>query len=223
MKQDERPTVSERRASQDRVFRIALGVSVLLHLFIFAFWRVVPLPPSPFSAAGPRAGDFRAAGGGMQALNLRVPPARPITPPRVPIITLEMTDPVDFDPDPQIDLAAMTGDAPGMADGPPGLEGGQGRGDGGTAAEGLFRLVPPSPRGMIIPPMNRSLRGKQVEVWVFVDATGRVVADSTRLNPPTSDRGFNRRLIQEAAEWIFDPARKDDLPVAAWFPYTISG
>jgi len=223
MKQDERPTVSERRASQDRVFRIALGVSVLLHLFIFAFWRVVPLPPSPFSAAGPRAGDFRAAGGGMQALNLRVPPARPITPPRVPIITLEMTDPVDFDPDPQIDLAAMTGDAPGMADGPPGLEGGQGRGDGGTAAEGLFRLVPPSPRGMIIPPMNRSLRGKQVEVWVFVDATGRVVADSTRLNPPTSDRGFNRRLIQEAAEWIFDPARKDDLPVAAWSPYTISG
>jgi hypothetical protein len=133
-----------------------------------------------------------------------------------------MTDPVDFDPDPQIDLAAMTGDAPGMADGPPGLEGGQGRGDGGTAAEGFFRLVPPSPRGMIIPPMNRSLRGKQVEVWVFVDATGRVVADSTRLNPPTSDRGFNRRLIQEAAEWVFNPARKDDLPVAAWFPYTIS-
>ncbi len=155
-------------------------------------------------------------------MNLRIPPSIPIVPPRVPIITLEMVDPVEFDPEPQVDLAAVTGDAPGMADGPPGIEGGQGRGDGGTAAEGLFRLVPPSPRGIIIPPNHRSLRGKQVEVWVFVDATGSVVADSTRLNPPTSDRGFNRRLIEEAAEWVFNPARRDNQPVAAWFPYTIS-
>ena len=83
-------------------------------------------------------------------------------------------------------------------------------------------MVPPSPRGMIIPPTNDRLRGRQVEVWVFVDATGQVVADSTRLNPPTSDRGFNRRLIQEAAEWVFNPAMQGGQPVAAWFPYTIS-
>lgn len=222
MRQDELLTVSQRRASQNRVFRTALGVSVLFHLFVFFFWRVIPLPPSPLSAAGPRAGDFRAAGGGMRSLNLQVPPSRPITPPSVPIITLEMTDPVEFNPDPQIDLAAIAGEAPGFGDGPPGIEGGRGRGDGGTAAEGYFSLVPPSPRGMIIPPTNRSLRGKQVEVWVFVDAAGKVVADSTRLNPPTSDRSFNRRLIEEAAEWVFNPARLNDQPVAAWFPYTIS-
>jgi hypothetical protein len=48
------------------------------------------------------------------------------------------------------------------------------------------------------------------------------VADSTRLNPPTSDRGFNRRLIEEAAEWVFHPARRNNQAVAAWFPYTIS-
>ena len=48
----------------------------------------------------------------MQSVNLLVPPSRPIIPPRVPVITLEMTDPVDFDPEPQIDLAALTGDAP---------------------------------------------------------------------------------------------------------------
>ena len=222
MEREVKPTVKERRASQDRVFRIALGVSVLFHVLVFLFWRVVPLPPSPLSAAGPRAGDFRAAGGGMQSLNLRAPATQPRTPPRVPVITLEMIDPVEFDPDPQLDLAAMAGEAPGMAEGPPGIEGGQGRGDGGTAAEGFFSLIPPSPRGMIIPPTNRSLRGKQVEVWVFVDMAGKVVADSTRLNPPTSDRGFNRRLMEEAAEWVFDPARRDDQPVAAWFPYTIS-
>ena len=215
-------SVKERRAAQDRVFRNALVVSLLAHLILFFFWRVVPLPPSPLSAAGPDAGDFRAAGGGMRSLSLQVPPSRPIVPPRVPTISLDDIDPIEFELDPQLDLAAMAGEAPGFGDGPPGIEGGQGRGDGGTAAQGFNRLTPPSPRGMIIPPTNRNLRGKQVEVWVFVDATGKVVPDSTRLNPPTSDRGFNRRLIEEAAEWVFNPALRNDQPVAAWFPYTIS-
>ena len=221
MIKDERPSVIERRASQDRVLRIALGVSLLFHIAIFLFWRVVPIPPSPLSAAGPRAGDFYAAGGGMQSVNLRVPQTR-ILPPRVPLISLEDI-PVEFDTEPQLDLAAMAGEAPGLSDGPPGIEGGQGQGDGGTAAEGFFRLVPPSPRGMIMPPANKNLKGKQVEVWVFVDATGRVVPDSTRLNPPTSDGGLNRQLIREAAEWVFNPAKQNNQAVASWFPYTISG
>jgi hypothetical protein len=158
----------------------------------------------------------------MQSLNLQVANPRPIVPPPVPIITLDDVDPVVFDMEPQLDMAAMAGEAPGIGDDLPGIEGGRGRGDGGTGEEGLFDVIPPSPRGMIIPPSNRSLRGKQVEVWVFVDATGRVVADSTRLNPPTSDGSFNRRLIAEAAEWVFHPAKRNDQPVAAWFPYTIS-
>lgn len=214
--------VQDRKAAEGRLFRAALLISLLLHVLVFTFWKVVPIPPSPFAAAGPRAGDFRAAaGGGMQAMNLAVPPPRPIIPPRVPVISLEMEDPVEFDLQPEIDLEALIGDGPGTAEGP-GIEGGTGRGDGGTAAEGLYRLVPPSPRGMIIPPTNSKLRGSSVEVWVFVDEAGRVVADSTRLNPPTSDRGFNRRLIQEAAEWVFNPAMMEGKPVAAWFPYTIS-
>ena len=139
MTQDQQPTVSQRRKSQDRVLRIALFVSLLFHVFVFTVWRVVPLPPSPLSAAGPRAGDFRAAGGGMQSVNLRVPPSRPIIPPRVPIITLEMTDPVEFDPEPQIDLAAVTGDAPGMAEGPPGIEGGRDEGTVALRPRGILR------------------------------------------------------------------------------------
>lgn len=215
-------SVKDRRAAQDRLFRNALGASLLFHALLFFFWRVVPIPPSPISAAGPRAGDTRAAGGGMHSVNLRVPPSRPLVPPRVPVISLDDIDPVEFQLDPQLDMSAMTGEAPGMGEGPPGLEGGTGRGAGGTGTQGAFRLVPPSPRGMIIPPTNRNLRGKQVEVWVFVDAMGKVVPDSTRLNPPTSDRGFNRRLMEEAAEWVFNPATQNDQPVAAWFPYTIS-
>jgi hypothetical protein len=220
MGESKHQTVRERRAQERRVLRHALLVSAVLHLFIFFVYRPVPIPPSPFAAAGPAAGDFRAAGGGMQALNL--PRPRPIIPPAMPIISLDVVDPVDVQFEPEVDMASLLGEAPGYGPGPPGIEGGEGRGDGGTAAEGRFRLVPPSPRGMIIPPTNRSLRGREVEVWVFVDTNGRVVADSTRLNPPTSDRGFNRRLIQEAAEWVFNPALRAGQPVAAWFPYTIS-
>lgn len=222
MKQSKHLTARERKAAEGRVFRNALAISLVVHLFLFFVWKSVPIPVSPFAAAGPRAGDTRAAAGGsMQALNLVIPPSRPIVPPRVPLVTVEVVEPVDFNLELEVDLAALIGEGPGDDEGP-GIEGGTGRGDGGTGTEGLFNLIPPSPRGMIIPPMNRRLRGSQVEVWVFVNEVGRVVPDSTRLNPPTSDRGFNRRLIEEAAEWVFNPARKDGKPVAAWFPYTIS-
>ena len=90
------------------------------------------------------------------------------------------------------------------------------------ADEGRYRLEPPIPRGMIIPPANKNLKGTMVEVWVFVDERGRVVADSTRLNPPTKDRGFNERLIREASEWVFRPATQAGQAVASWFPYQIS-
>jgi hypothetical protein len=222
MDEHQHKTANERRADERRVLRIALLVSALVHVFLILSYPSVEIPPSPFAAAGPRAGDSRAAGGGMQSVTLSPPRPRIIRPPAVPLISLDVTDPIDFDPDPEVDLSSLLGEGAGRLPGPPGIEGGTGRGDGGTAAEGLFRMVPPSPRGMIIPPTNDRLRGRQVEVWVFVDATGRVVADSTRLNPPTSDRGFNRRLIQEAAEWVFNPAMQGGQPVAAWFPYTIS-
>jgi hypothetical protein len=74
---------------------------------------------------------------------------------------------------------------------------------------------------MIIPPDNDRLRGTEVQVWVFVDATGRVVADSTRLEPSTRDGDFNRQLIREASEWVFLPAQQDGQAVASWFPYRI--
>ena len=117
-------------------------------------------------------------------MNIRVPPSRPIIRPRVPILTF---DPVPIeelqdDQQNQIETASILGDRPGV-DGP-GLPDGDGRGDGGTAESGRFRGSPPSPRGIIIPPANRSLRGQEVEVWVWVNEVGRVVADSTQLGTP---------------------------------------
>ncbi len=211
----------DRRRQERKIWRTGLLVSALVHLLLFVGWRGNVIPLSPFSAAGPRAGDDRAAAGAMQALNVRTPPTRPIVPPPEPVIVDVAVEPVEWEEAVELDPSSVMGDDPGELEGP-GLETGTGAGDGGNAEEGLNRLQPASPRGMIIPPTNRDLRGTEVQVWVFVNAQGRVVADSTRLDPPTRDRGFNRRLIREAAEWVFRPAIQQGQPVSSWFPYRIT-
>jgi hypothetical protein len=214
-------TARERRRRDRSVWRRGLMVSVLLHLLLFFGWRGSVIPLSPFAAAGPLMGDHRAAAGGMQALNVRTPATRPIVPPPEPLAVEIEIEPVEWEDAQDVDPASLLGERPGPLEGP-GLEDGDGQGDGGNAAEGLFRLQPASPRGMIIPPTNGDLRGTEVRVWVFVDTNGRVVADSTRLDPPTRDRGFNRRLIREAADWVFRPAQQGGRAVPSWFPYLIT-
>jgi hypothetical protein len=221
MNQNHDISTKDRRRRERRIWRTGLLVSVLFHLLLFFGWRGNVIPMSPFAAAGPRAGDNRAASGSLQALNIRTPPSVAIIPPPEPIIVEVAIEPVEFEQEVVLDPASVLGEQPGLLDGP-GLEDGTGEGDGGNADEGLYRLQPASPRGMIIPPTNRDLRGTEVQVWVFVDAAGRVVADSTRLDPPTRDGGFNRRLIREAAEWVFRPAVQEGRAIASWFPYRIS-
>lgn len=213
-------TARDRRRRDRSVWRTGLLVSVLFHLIVFFGWRGSVIPDSPLAAAGPAAGDDRAAAGSMQALNVRTPPSVPLVPPPIPLPTEVAVEPVEFVQEVQIDPASVAGDSPGQLEAP-GLETGTGLGDGGDSDEGLYRLQPPVPRGMIIPPDNDRLRGTEVQVWVFVDETGRVVADSTRLEPSTRDGDFNRRLIREASEWIFRPAQQDGEAVASWFPYRI--
>lgn len=214
-------SAKDRRRRERKIWRTGLLVSLLFHLLVFIGWRGNVIPLSPFAAAGPRAGDNRAAAGSMQALNVRTPPPTPVVPPLVPLPTDISVEPIEFEDEVQVDPASVLGEAPGMSD-VPGLETGTGRGDGGNADEGLYRMEPASPRGMIIPPANRDLRGTEVQVWVFVDEMGKVVADSTRLDPPTRDRDFNRRLLREASEWVFRPARQEGRAIASWFPYKIS-
>jgi hypothetical protein len=213
-------SIRGRRARERRVWRAGLALSLLAHLVLALLWRGTVLPESTSSAAGPQRGDPRAAAGAMQALNLRVAePVRVVRPP-VPVSVEVAVEPIEFDESPQIDPADLLGDAPGLAEAP-GVEMGTGGGNQGDSAEGADDLLPPSPRGMIIPPTNRDLRGTEVQVWVFVNAAGRVVADSTRLEPPTANRDFNQRLVREAADWVFRPATRAGAPVAAWFPYRI--
>ncbi len=225
--------VSDRRIRERRVWWVALGVSLLIHVLIFLLGPVGSIPYSPFAATGPADRDMYAAEGALQMVALSSAPPEAVQPPAIPEVDVTLPDPEVPDPDPILEeefeapelpepgVGATEGDDPDeVAD--TGAPDGSGVGDAGTADEGVSRLVPPSPRGMIIPPTHGSLRGREVEVWVFVNEDGRVVADSTELRPPTSDRGFNEQLMREAARWVFDPARRDGVPVPAWFPYTIS-
>lgn len=225
----------QRNREQDRRYAVAwrwgLALSALGHVLLFLIFSARPLPLSPFAAAGERRGDYRAApGGGMRALEIRTPTsARPSPPEPVPTPTEEVEE---VEPEPEVSreevpVIALAGEvsAPGTA-GPllgPGLEDGTGLGDGGTEAEGRFRVVPPRPRGLMLPPGDRpdEVRGREVEVWVFVTEQGQVVPDSTRLHPSTGDRKFDRKLRDYAADWVFEAARRDGQAVAEWFRYTL--
>ena len=214
-----------------RAMRAGLLASLLGHALLFVlFLGDVAIPVSPFSAAGERAGSPVAArGGGMEAIQLATPTPEPPVEPTVEPVPVEEPEAPPEETELLVDVPAIalaTGMAapgePGPAIGP-GLAEGEGEGDGGTDAEGLFRVVPPRPRGLILPPADRptDVRGKEVEVWVYVSAAGKVVADSTRLLPPTGDRRFDRRLRDHASGWVFEAARRDGRAVGEWFRYVI--
>jgi hypothetical protein len=215
-------TAEDRRRQERRIWRTGLWLSLLVHLLIFWASRGTVIPLSPFAAAGPRAGDNRAASGSMQAVSLREPPSVQMVPPLIPIPTDIAIEPVQFEQEVVMDPASVLGEEPGL-DAAPGLENGDGQGDGGDSDEGFYRLQPPVPQGVIIPPSHNSLRGKEVRVWVFVNERGGVIPDSTRLEPPTTSRDLNRQLIREASEWRFRPAVQEGKAVASWYPYRIIG
>lgn len=215
-------TAEDRRRHERRIWRTGLWLSLLVHLLVLLGSRGAVIPLSPFAAAGPRVGDNRAASGSMQVVSLRTPPTVQIVPPPIPIPTDIAVEPVQFEQEIVTDPASALGEAPGL-DEAPGMENGDGQGDGGNSDEGFFRLQPAVPRGVIIPPNHDSLRGKAIQVWVFVNERGRVVADSTRLEPPTSSGDLNRQLIREASEWMFRPAVQEGKAVASWYPYRIIG
>lgn len=219
-----------------RALRWGLVASLLVHAGVFLVFDHTSLPRSPFAAAGERRGDTRAArGGGMEAVELMAPPAVAESEPVPPVEATpeELVDEAEEQP-PEPEVVEVGIPAPTLSDvlgapgpvsllDPPGLVDGVGEGAGGTETEGRFRVVPPRPRGLILPPGNRpdEVRGREIEVWVYVSAAGRVVGDSTRLNPSTGDRRFDRRLRDHAAGWVFEAARRDGQPVGEWFRYTI--
>jgi outer membrane biosynthesis protein TonB len=224
----------ELRRRWDRSLRAALLVSVILHvLLVLLFRQSLVIPNVPQSAAGPDNQDDRAAaGGGVEIVALRMiqPPPAPeeaIIPIPVPVPTEIPQPQPERPPSPPasptpIGEAPSAGEGRGQAQGP-GTETGTGAGSGGTGEEGTSRVTAPTPRGLILPPSDRParVRGNTVTVYVFVSDRGTVMSDSTRIAPSSGDRGFDNLLRRQAADWVFNPARRDGRPVAEWFQYVI--
>ena len=63
-----------------------------------------------------------------------------------------------------------------------------------------------------------SVRGMEVTVRVFVDATGR--PGLVELDPPTPDEGFNRDIMRQVRAWEYRPALRDGTPVDGWAEIT---
>lgn len=227
----------ERRRRERSIWRISFLLAAALHVLIFLFGPSASIPMSPFAAAGPRAGDDQAAEGVMQAVALSSAPPDAAIPPPNPIPDIEPPPPdeIEIEPDalPEVEIEMPEVPEPGVGrtvgtadrdQADQGLPEATGAGDGGTADEGLFRVVAPIPRGVMLPPTDApsDVRGREIEVWVFIDVEGRVVPDSTRLEPSSSDRDFNEELRARAANWAFRPAREGQEVVASWWSWTFS-
>ena len=66
-------TLEERRRKGWAILGKAVLASLVVHVAIFLMWKSPRMHDSPFSAAGERAGDIRAASGGMQAITVVSP------------------------------------------------------------------------------------------------------------------------------------------------------
>jgi outer membrane biosynthesis protein TonB len=218
----------------DRTYRRSLVVAVVLHLMLVLLFRAaIPIPEVPRSAAGPDTGDDQAAKGGgseLIAYTVALPP-----PTEVPVIPVPVPVPSEI-PQPRVEQPPTPPQAPSATPGQvasagegrgqdtgPGTDRGTGTGGGGTDEDGSSRVIAPSPRGLILPPSDRParVRGNTVSVYVFVTERGSVVSDSTRIAPSSGDSRFDTRLKRQAAEWVFNPARRNGQAVAEWFRYEI--
>lgn len=223
-----------------RALGAGLLIAALVHLVLLVSFRTTPIPQAPFTAAGPDRGDVRAAAGGGEGLTMIElrSPAAPVaeevpTPVPVPVPVPEIVVEPQDQPDPSLEEADVPVSLPGVGETGsggeagsatgPGTATGTGQGGGGADEGGDAGLIAPRPRGILIPPAGRpaSARGQEITVWVFVTPTGRVLTDSTRLEPPTSDGRYNNRLRQTVSDWVFEPARRAGQAVGAWYPFQI--
>jgi len=223
----------------------ALGIlgTVLAHFLLFILFRETTVPPtsSSFAAAGPAAGDLNASGGGSGMTMIEVRVQQEETPAEEVPVPVPVVEPVEVIVPEEVEeqaaapevapvappsLPGVGGAGTGGQGGPttgPGTDTGTGAGGGGTGDGGVAQIVPPTPRGIFIPPAGRpaSARGQEITVWVFVSEVGRVDRSTVRLEPPTSDSRYNQRLIESVSEWVFDPARQAGRPVPVWYPFQI--
>jgi hypothetical protein len=214
-------------ARQRKALWTGLAISAAFHALLLFGWRA-PSPDGTGSlAAGPRAGDYRAAEGGGEMIALAIAAPRPIEVPAPPQSRPRIHDPDLFVPEPErhviaASLSGPTGGAPAEGRAGQGLPGVDGAGDGGTERSGHDRSSPPTPRSITPrwdPP--RELRGQRVTLRVHVDALGEPTGE-IEIQPRIADSGFEKQLRRDVLAMDFLPARRDGRAVADWAELTLT-
>lgn len=217
--------VRRRRRGYRRVLARALVLSALLHAALFALWRAAPPPP---------------AGTGADADGAPAPAPPPETVTRVVRVRAAAEDgaeagrPVARLPEaapptvrePSTEASGRLTLRPVRASGAPravlsGEGGSSSAGERGTGSPGEpGRISPPVPRSLLPqwdPP--DSVRGTRVTVHVEVGRDGRPTGQ-VRLEPPTGNEAFDRRLRDALTSIRYRPARRGGEPVVAWAEIT---
>ncbi|MCL7971110.1 MAG: hypothetical protein M8866_03325 [marine benthic group bacterium] len=196
------------------------AISVALHAAVFLAWTTDLQPLPGTVAAGLRMGDAVAAAGGgiMQAIAIAPPREIVVPPPPEEVPDLDAPE-VEVRMPPEPSLQASFSDMrsgvafPGPEAGP-GRPDGTGMGDGGTEAEGRFRVTAPEPR-VIVPEWDppAEIRGTTVQIRILVSADGRAL--DVELRPRTPNAGFNRRLVDTYMQMDYKPGRRMGRPITA--------
>ena len=223
----QQPVRSRRRGFRRLLVR-ALAVSVLLHAAVLLLWRVQPRPPHGTGAsAGAAPSPSPPPDEAMRAVEIVRPAAETDDEEGRPVaVRLPETDPPTVS-DPLYDRPTLVLErVAAAAAGSRRLTlaaGGEGAPSGGeeTGSPGEpGRISPPVPRFLLPqwdPPPE--VRGTRVTVRVEVGRDGRPTGQ-VRLEPPTENEDFNRRLRETLTSLRYSPGTRAGEPVVAWAEIT---
>ena len=178
--------------------------------YLLAWARPAPeFEPAVRPGADP---DLPAGGGGLQAIRVSVPRRIEIPPPPRPVLAVEMPEIEMRETEVEISSELLPVGTPAPAIGRGQGVGSGDEGAGGGEGDGHVSPVPRSVVPSWDPP--GSVRGMEVTVRVFVDATGR--PSLVELDPPTPDEDFNRDIRRQVRAWEYRPALRNGTPVEGW-------
>lgn len=230
MREQTQPSIAPSRrnsARQRRAWWVGFLLSAAIHLVLLFGWRADDRSGPGSLAAGPRAGDFRAAAGGGPLIAIDVAAPKPIDVPPPPEVRprVDLPDVPERDLQPEVLAVSFQGPTGGQAtpgSGGPGLPGAEGAGDGGDDLEGRDRRTYPTPRS-IIPRWDapKELKGHRVTFRVKVDARGEPTGE-VEMQPRIRDADFARRVREDLLAMDYLPGRLDGRPVAEWAELTFT-
>ena len=190
-------------------------VSALLHaLVLFGPARQTPAFEQRATAgANP---DVRMGGGGLRSVRVAPPRRVEIPPPPRPVLAVDAPEIEIREPAPQLSAELRPVGVPSPGAGRGAGAGGDDDGGGAGRADGYVAPVPRSVVPQWDPP--GSVRGMEVTVRIFVDASGR--PGLVELDPPTPDEDFNRDIMRQVRAWEYRPAQRDGSAVDGWAEIT---